>query len=49
MKHCLIQSGKPVGILKTHKDAPRVLISVIRNSFLNGQPGNILMNWKKKD
>ena len=27
MNHCLIQSGKPVGILKTHKDAPRVLIS----------------------
>ena len=23
----LIQSGKPVGILKTHQDAPRVLIS----------------------
>lgn len=23
----LVQSGKPVGILKTHKDAPRVLIS----------------------
>ena len=23
----LIQSGKPVGILKTHKDAPRVLLS----------------------
>jgi hypothetical protein len=23
----LIQSGKPVGILKTHKDAPRVLIN----------------------
>ena len=23
----LIQSGKPVGMLKTHKDAPRVLIS----------------------
>jgi urocanate hydratase len=23
----LIQSGKPIGILKTHKDAPRVLIS----------------------
>lgn len=23
----LIQSGKPVGILKTHKDAPRILIS----------------------
>lgn len=27
----LVQSGKPVGILKTHKDAPRVLIS---NSML---------------
>jgi urocanate hydratase len=27
----LIQSGKPVGILKTHKDAPRVLLS---NSLL---------------
>ena len=23
----LVQSGKPVGIMKTHKDAPRVLIS----------------------
>src|SRR5213079_2215531 len=23
----LIQSGKPVGILKTHKDAPRILLS----------------------
>ena len=23
----LVQSGKPVGVLKTHKDAPRVLIS----------------------
>src|SRR5690242_15515147 len=23
----LIQSGKPVGILKTHEDAPRVLLS----------------------
>src|SRR6187402_738977 len=23
----LIQSGKPVGILKTHEDAPRILIS----------------------
>ena len=27
----LVQSGKPVGIFKTHKDAPRVLIS---NSML---------------
>ena len=43
----LIQSGKPVGILKTHKDAPSVLIS---NSQLvpNWATGNILMNWKKK-
>ncbi len=31
----LIQSGKPVGIMKTHKDAPRVLIS---NS-------NLVPNW----
>ncbi|HEV8283271.1 MAG TPA: urocanate hydratase, partial [Chitinophagaceae bacterium] len=23
----LVQSGKPVGIMKTHKDAPRILIS----------------------
>src|SRR5580692_7433961 len=23
----LVQSGKPVGILRTHKDAPRVLLS----------------------
>src|ERR1700754_1741869 len=23
----LIQSGKPVGILKTHKDSPRILLS----------------------
>jgi urocanate hydratase len=27
MRPCLIQSGKPVGMLKTHKDAPRVLLS----------------------
>ena len=45
----LIQSGKPVGILKTHKDAPRVLISAIRSLFPNGPHGSILMNWKKKD
>jgi urocanate hydratase len=41
----LIQSGKPVGILKTHKDAPRILLS---NWFRNGLPGNILMSWKRK-
>ncbi len=44
----LIQSGKPVGILKTHQDAPRILIT-IHSLFQNGQPGNILMNWKKRD
>ena len=38
----LIQSGKPVGILKTHKDAPRVLIS---NSQLVGN----WANWKHFD
>ncbi len=35
----LIQSGKPVGIMKTHKDAPRVLIS---NSML-------VPNWANWD
>src|SRR6476659_8773266 len=35
----LIQSGKPVGILKTHKDAPRVLIS-------NSQLVPHWANWK---
>lgn len=38
----LIQSGKPVGILKTHTDAPRVLIS---NSQLVPQ----WANWKHFD
>jgi len=38
----LIQSGKPVGILKTHKDAPRGLIS---NSQLVGN----WANWKHFD
>src|SRR5687767_2600827 len=38
----LIQSGKPVGILKTHKDAPRVLIS---NSMLVPQ----WANWEHFD
>ena len=44
----LIQSGKPVGILKTHADAPRVLISN-RQLVPIGPTGNILMSWKKKD
>jgi urocanate hydratase len=35
----LIQSGKPVGIMKTHKDAPRVLIS-------NSQLVPNWANWK---
>src|SRR5258706_15667455 len=38
----LIQSGKPVGILKTHKDAPRVLIS-------NSQLVPNWPNWKVFD
>jgi urocanate hydratase len=36
----LVQSGKPVGIFRTHKDAPRVLIS---NSMLVPQ----WANWEK--
>ncbi|TXT28011.1 MAG: urocanate hydratase, partial [Chitinophagaceae bacterium] len=35
----LIQSGKPVGVLKTHKDAPRVLLS-------NSQLVPNWANWK---
>jgi urocanate hydratase len=35
----LVQSGKPVGILKTHKDAPRVLLS-------NSQLVPNWANWK---
>ena len=38
----LIQSGKPVGILKTHKDAPRVLIS-------NSQLVPMWANWEHFD
>lgn len=38
----LIQSGKPVGILKTHKDAPRVLLS-------NSQLVPNWANWKHFD
>ncbi len=38
----LIQSGKPVGIMKTHKDAPRVLIS-------NSQLVPNWANWKHFD
>ena len=35
----LVQSGKPVGVFKTHKDAPRVLIA---NS-------NLVPNWANWD
>src|SRR6476659_4196131 len=38
----LIQSGKPVGIMKTHKDAPRVLLS-------NSQLVPNWANWKHFD
>src|SRR3954463_7631043 len=38
----LIQSGKPVGIMKTHKDAPRILIS-------NSQLVPNWANWKHFD
>jgi urocanate hydratase len=38
----LIQSGKPVGILKTHKDAPRVLLS-------NSQLVPMWANWQHFD
>ena len=38
----LIQSGKPVGIMKTHEDAPRVLIS-------NSQLVPNWANWKHFD
>jgi urocanate hydratase len=38
----LIQSGKPVGIMKTHKDAPRVLLS-------NSQLVPMWANWQHFD
>src|SRR5262245_1435735 len=38
----LVQSGKPVGILKTHKDAPRILLS-------NSQLVPNWANWKHFD
>ena len=44
----LVQSGKPVGIFRTHKDAPRVLIA---NSNLvpKWRTGITSTNWIKKD
>ena len=42
----LIQSGKPVGVFKTHPDAPRVLLA---NSIWcrNGPPGSTSTSWIK--
>jgi urocanate hydratase len=43
----LVQSGKPVGVFKTHAYSPRVLIA---NSNLvpNWPPGRISGNWIRK-
>ena len=43
----LIQSGKPVGILQTHK-MHHVFLFPIHNWCQIGQHGNILMSWKKR-
>ena len=37
----LVQSGKPVGVFRTHKDAPRVLIANSRISCRTGPIGII--------
>lgn len=44
----MVQSGKAVAILPTHKDAPRVLISNC-SWYPIGQTGIISVNWKKRD
>ena len=43
----LVQSGKPVGVFKTHSNAPRVLIA---NSTWcrTGRPGNTSTSWTPK-
>ena len=43
----LVQSGKPVGVFKTHENSPRVLIA---NSNLvpHWPPGNTLTSWMPK-
>ena len=41
----LIQSGKPVGVFNTHKDAPRVLIA--NSKFLTSQNYNQQFNGLK--
>ena len=40
----LVQSGKPVGVFRTHKDAPRVLIATLIWCH-TGPRGIILTNW----
>lgn len=43
----LVQSGKPVGVFKTHENSPRVLIAN-SNPCRTGQPGNTLTSWMPK-
>ena len=40
----MIQSGKPVGVFRTHEEAPRVL-SPTRISFPNGRTGMNSVAW----
>jgi len=40
----LVQSGKPVGIVRTHVEAPRVLISQL-HLVPRWPPGTISQNW----
>ena len=43
----LVQSGKPVGVFKTHDNAPRVLIAN-SNRCRTGRHGNISTSWMRK-
>lgn len=43
----LVQSGKPVGVFKTHSNAPRVLIAN-SNWCRTGQHGNTSTSWTPK-
>lgn len=43
----LVQSGKPVGVFKTHENSPRVLIAN-SNPSRTGPPGNTLTSWMPK-
>jgi len=46
-RNVLVQSGKPVGVFRTHADAPRVLIAN-SNLVRSGRPGSISTNWTAK-